>query len=597
MEIEYEFNKLYLKGDGNNGFLITDRKGSFFSFGMNSKYDGFFSLIDDYPHKSIYNIVIDSSPKKIINRFSSIERIHDNCKERFRVIDNAMIYEIREYEGELKLILDVRKIFENPNFGRIHKIYLEGEEIIIEYLKYTDETLSQLEYKLFVVISGISSFEEIGRWIRIYNEYDASRNDNPEQYVYEALKMRINREGRLIFLLSDSKEKALAKIRYMKQYFKDVVEKEEKYLRKKLHYPDLERNCALNALYSLILENNNIEIVAGLPWFFQEWLRDEVMSLGALIQEKEYSCVKNILMRYISLFGRSAKLPVIKKEQKLGSDGVGLVCFRMLQFIQQLEKEKKVFDYFSLDELKSIHSLLCMQISLVEKRMIKKGLFWSEPLESWMDTCEYGSSREGACVEIQALTLCMYELEEYLARLFNKKSFSNRKEKILQKVREKMVVDGVLVDIFTNSASKIARPNVFLAYYFYPQLITKKEWIKTFDNALKDLWLEWGGFSSISKNSDMFSARDDGILNRAYHGGDSWYFINNIAAIAMYSLDKKRYNKYIKKIKHASLIDMLFLGYIGMCSEISSSSIQEPRGCWNQAWSNATLLELMNKIR
>ena len=54
---------------------------------------------------------------------------------------------------------------------------------------------------------------------------------------------------------------------------------------------------------------------------------------------------------------------------------------------------------------------------------------------------------------------------------------------------------------------------------------------------------------------------------------------------------------YIEKISAASTTDILWKGAIGCASELSSASSQKAEGCLNQAWSNATFIELMNVLR
>lgn len=62
----------------------------------------------------------------------------------------------------------------------------------------------------------------------------------------------------------------------------------------------------------------------------------------------------------------------------------------------------------------------------------------------------------------------------------------------------------------------------------------------------------------------------------------------------MHTLNAKKYEYYIQKIKNASIKDILEQGILGAASEISSAQKQEPYGCWLQAWSCATFIELMH---
>jgi glycogen debranching enzyme len=219
-----------------------------------------------------------------------------------------------------------------------------------------------------------------------------------------------------------------------------------------------------------------------------------------------------------------------------------------------------------------------------------------------MDTSVNGSNREGARVEIQALYLCALELKIFLRKLSNDKvEVSRFRHKLRKKktlIRAQLVKNKIIHDGFNNGVlDATIRPNVFLAYYAYSGLAMKHQWEATFNHVLKDCFLEWGGVSSIGKSNSLFRDTYSGMTNESYHHGDSWFFVNNIAANVLYDFGSKHYKKEIKKIKEASIQELLYKGFIGYCAEVSSAKMLESRGCLSQAWSNATLLELLIKTR
>ena len=58
-----------------------------------------------------------------------------------------------------------------------------------------------------------------------------------------------------------------------------------------------------------------------------------------------------------------------------------------------------------------------------------------------------------------------------------------------------------------------------------------------------------------------------------------------------------KYRSIAEKIYDASVKDLLSLGAAGSPSEISSASDQEALGCWRQAWSASSLIELHHQLR
>ena len=95
-------------------------------------------------------------------------------------------------------------------------------------------------------------------------------------------------------------------------------------------------------------------------------------------------------------------------------------------------------------------------------------------------------------------------------------------------------------------------------------------------------------------NDERFRAKHTG--DDSYHNGDSWYFVNNIAAMVLARLDRGRYKKYIDKILKASTDEILWNGVIGHAAEISSACEQRSEGCLMQAWSAATYIELVDVL-
>ena len=145
---------------------------------------------------------------------------------------------------------------------------------------------------------------------------------------------------------------------------------------------------------------------------------------------------------------------------------------------------------------------------------------------------------------------------------------------------------------------KTIRPNIFLAYYFYPDLLLEHEWVKCFENSLKALWLSWGGLASLQKDHPNFCGRYRGCgePDQSYHNGDSWFFLNNIAALALFKVGAKKFEEEIKAIMSAGTNDILWNGVTGYSSELSSADNFSPAGCFAQSWSAATYAETVENI-
>ncbi|MBW2991816.1 hypothetical protein KY345_01180, partial [Candidatus Woesearchaeota archaeon] len=140
------------------------------------------------------------------------------------------------------------------------------------------------------------------------------------------------------------------------------------------------------------------------------------------------------------------------------------------------------------------------------------------------------------------------------------------------------------------------RPNIFLAAYAYPDILRKEKWLQCFKYIIPELWLDWGGFSTIEKGHKLFTPEYTGEDNKSYHRGDSWFWINNYAAIALNRLGDSKLKPKIDKIIEASCEEILWKGIIGCHGELSSAKELRSEGCWSQLWSNASFIELVNEI-
>jgi glycogen debranching enzyme len=187
-----------------------------------------------------------------------------------------------------------------------------------------------------------------------------------------------------------------------------------------------------------------------------------------------------------------------------------------------------------------------------------------------------------------------------LQRKQAKKEYEEREQELKKNVRDHffhgtILADGLLPDEREWIVDKTIRPNIFLAYYIYPELLEQEEWESVFDTALEHLWLEWGGLTTIEKGHKYFKDTYTGENDDSYHRGDSWFFVNNLAAIALHRCNAEKYEKYISKIGEASSFDLKWQGILGASSEVSSAKELRAEGTWQQAWSLGTLIELFHE--
>ncbi len=608
MDINYKTRSQAKAGFGEGRFLITNKKGGYLFLAEKefSHFTGLFYFIPEEwtLYKTISDIRLETKPTSITNHYHSIKRRTKKAEEEFFFFGKTLYYEVKDYQGKIIIDLDMRRIYDNDTRGRIFKIYWEEGNIIVEYMKYKDDEHKELQEKKYLIIKGVDRYTLLNQWEPRNYKYDEERGEQSERWVYKAISMECEENLRISFTFGNNKEEVIKDSNNNWNDWELIKTRLKKYYRSVKTNDEITCSTAVFALDSMVMSLNNkinrTGIFAGLPWFFQFWSRDELISLKALMLTEKYSLVKEIIILYTNYIMEDGRLPNRIPESKLGSaDSIGWLWKRLGDFITILEKEKLLYDYFSEEELEYLLRRIEESIKKQVENYYEEGLIINREKETWMDT-DGGTNdkRGGARIEIQALMLASIKTYQNLQRILKKgngKEMKELKEKIIRAVRKKLYDGRTLYDgIINNEPDKTIRPNIFIAAYAYQELFTKKEWKTIIKNSLKKLWLEWGGLSTIDKNHELYCERHTGINDKSYHRGDSWYFINNIAAIVMHKIDEEEFKYYIKSIKKASSNELLWMGINGHAAEISSAKEQKSQGSLSQAWSAATLIELLS---
>lgn len=579
----------------NECIFLSNKKGGYFVIGnpLFSQYQGLFNFIPDEweLYKTIDNISISGAgdSHSVVMRDGFFERHTAHIMERFWFSDTNLVYEVHG-ATEVILDLDFRRIHDYDDRGRIYSVYREKDNLIIEYKKYSDFDLRNLSETKFLVLKGVSSFTPINQWIKKDYSYDKSRGIRSELYVFRALSF-VPKDIRVVFGFGSTK--------------KEAINNASSKVGIDISSLLLDRELAAAALNNLVVDLDYKKkkvagIFAGYPWFYQFWGRDEAIALIGLISNKHYEKSKEIIIRMVESLDENGILHNRWPESELMSaDATGWLFKRIHQLLIDVNKENRLIKLFSKKELRLIYDKLCRYVDY-SKRITKDGLIVNKSLETWMDTADkdWKDVRSGARIEIQALYLSIYALGEDLTMMLKEENaeFTILKNRLKEKVRDVFFSEGILCDGYENGyLDKTIRPNVFLAYYAYPNLFSREEWRVIFNKTIAACWLEWGGFSTIDKSSHLFRNEHTGISNESYHRGDSWFFVNNIAATCMMHLDARYFHEYVRKIRLASITEMTHMGFLGQCAEVSSAKELSSKGCLAQAWSAGTLIEMLNE--
>jgi hypothetical protein len=601
-EVTYLCNHQRLSSEVENPHFLLTAKDSYLLLGSpnNSNYCGFFVKQQGQRYKILSNISIGGVER--IDLSQTALRQSKKEKQEFCLLDEGILM---EGKGDFTLTLDCKQLYDESDKGRIYKVEVQQAMdpfasteklakvslLLVEYTKYVDDSLSQRQYTLHVGIATTLSATLLQQWRQVHYPYDERRGSSSTPWVFDLATLA--GDGSVAVCYGNTKLEAQQKaLKLIFTKINHVVRNKEQ--------PTLSTHAQL-AWQSLESLQTPAGIMAGLPWFFHEWSRDELTCCGGLLEAKRYTKVIQILDKWYGLVREDGSLPAIYPDEGLPStDAPGWLGKRTLDLLQRLSAEGTLHEL----EQERIIRWRDQTGQLIDRcaTRIRNDLLWTEANTTWMDTSFNDDGRAGCRIEIQALFLALCDCHAYLCTITRTPIAHHRQElskRMVNAVHQRLVSNGCLLDGLhaDGSADLSVRPNIFLAYYVAPKLFSKDEWKRFFEAALPQLWLSWGGLASISTSHPNFHSRGTGERNDSYHRGDSWYFVNNIAALAMYRVDAAAFRAPIQKILQASVADLLSQGICGHCSELSSAAAQEPMGCHSQAWSAATLIELAQAVR
>ncbi len=599
MNILHSFPQRILKKASKEGqkILLTNKAGSFalLENTASSRYSGFFWYADV---KRMFRIIEHISltdefkPQEIVNTFFGAKwKFKSNEVGIFLPTNSSSVVSELKNKGSLQFTLDAKDAYDSREWGRHYDVWEEQGCVLIKFTKRTDaredSSNDQEEYSFHVAICGYERAEIKKEWVQ--REYAADRQRNSPPFSRFVFLPAVVEGKTIVCSVAWAKEGAIKEAKKIAKRIPLLKQKEAKVLmllkRQKgvnavlqSQVPDASKMaflCALSSVDRLVVHGSG-ELVAGLPWFFQQWARDSLISAKAL-SLLHPSVAKKILEKSMEALQKDGTIETAPGKGMRSVDAMGWL-FKRLREANYTVKDSTMLKRKTTEAAEFLLS-----------NNGKEMLWRTSAQETWMDT-SIGGGRSGARIEVQAGMLCMLSAA---AEITGNGKYNTKEKQMAQKVKKafwngKILFDGV--------QDPTIRPNVFVAAYLYPDLLTAKEWELCFENALKALWLPWGGLSTIDKSSPLFRAEHSGQAPESYHHGDSWFWINNLAALVMARTNRQKFKAYIDKILAASTTEILWSGAIGSHAELSSAKELRSEGCLSQAWSNAMFVELCQEL-
>ena len=622
MNVEYDFlkeNYTYsLVDDVANSYLLSNTKGDFFHQGINhptTKFNGYsycdsktldvFKIIDEFflDTKDVNKIKL--SGYQVQKEYSG-----ENSAKDFLYLGptGGLQYSIENYKGRFSLDLDMRKHDDFDEWGREYSVYRKGSRVFVKYEKKVE---GNTQYRLYFGLDlPIEDFTFKQEWVKKHYPYSQLRDSLCEWYVFRVIDIDITTPITMFMAAGKSEEEVENQL-YLLQHHGEELKNYDKTMQEELlndsHFlkpltqdVHVAYNMAKLGMYKLLSKNLEGPLqrgsYAGLPWFHQIWARDELVGLRGYLENQEYSHVVEKIYDYINeIDENTGKLPRLHKKGSLESaDGIFWLAKRIEDLVFHLDEKGQLTEYVSMGEIEYFYSKLTKAFSqiITQDWNSELELLHTKQGDSWMDTLTMEYS-----LDIQVQLLGCVSTLGVLAGILHKgkdeEHYLDLEYLLTNKIRA-IFYDGK--KLYNDREKTIVNANIFLSYYFYPNLFTQKEWEGIFDNSLKELKCSWGGITSLSKFDANFRNTYSGENNESYHRGDSWYWINNIAAIVLNNCNEKKYRDTITSILLSSTKDIISQGTLGFGSELSSAKKQEPRGNLAQLWSMSTYVEMVHHL-
>ena len=555
--------------EGIRGFLLRNQTGTFLSFysERQTRYEGWYLQKGTHFYKVIERIEIAGQPiTSLINLGNTVFWEHHNGVRLGWKMVNGMngLTIAASHKVPLEIHLDPREIYQMSEWNRSIETSQDSTGYTICCM---DPSLPEPLY-LHIRTKGECTLRQ--NWNPVLYPRDKQRHSPPDsRYIFHLATVQTD-------LLSlglgwTSAEAKKASLSASKQ---------------RVQAPGLGINYSHDTLVNqLIAAKATVQqglrwlqtengMWAGLPWFNQVWARDELITALGYTKEQQLEVINTYLGHPLL----NGELETFLGSKSSCSDGVGWLCLLVKEYgLNTLPAETRT---------RLLHFLKNAHFGIRTFQQAPHGLIKSGHNATWMDTI----GRAGFPLEIQTMYALLLE---QLYELTSEPSYLQEQVQMLGRIKQHFWKTPHLLDAVGNSQ---IRPNVFIAYLTQPNLLRASDWQKVFDYTLNLLTTSWGGLSSLAPSDSSFRSESSGQDNQSYHNGDSWFFINNLAAIAMHRLDNHYYGKAIITILESSTKEILWYNLAGLPGEISSAKQLDSWGCGLQGFSGGTFLALLREL-
>ena len=359
-------------------------------------------------------------------------------------------------------------------------------------------------------------------------------------------------------------------------------------------------------------------VLAGYPWFCNEWGRDTFIALpGLLLATGNYGKAFDILSRFASLekdgLLPNTLEPVQGKASYNAVDVPFLFCLAVQRYVHKSGERQQVASKLIPKVISILNTFIegrCPVARLKENGLLYAGNQLSQL--TWMDASIAGlpvTPRAGAPVEVNALyynALC-FVLEEWAPLLDTpKKEAFLKMRRLFESNFSKLFWNeerGCLYDVVREDGKGDAsiRPNMLFAIGLPYTCLDESKALQVLE-VVKNHLLTPYGLRSLAQSDPVFCPQYAGSQeerDRAYHQGVIWPWLLGIFwdALKKNSPDRRAAGIYLRHSLAPLWNEHLTEGCLLQISELFTPLIPHlATGCPAQAWSLAEVVRVLDEI-
>ncbi|HII71485.1 TPA: hypothetical protein HA265_01895 [Candidatus Woesearchaeota archaeon] len=506
-------------------FFSSNKIGGMFFFDVNKDRMQYFASIAGKPFKIIHDIDVDSGVKEVHNQFHSLRVKRESHEHEFFApfFMNALVIKSGK-DSPYTIHFEPKHLASDSRLTHTH--YVKEGRVLLK--SESDD------HSVYIVLQGDNL------------KYDCKKSGDRHSLGILADK--------LVIAAADNEEDAILTANHISRNESKLKGLQESYVVPALKLNDphkaLAYACVLNGTDHMFLQSEDRKTMVPIPHFSDVTHPHPSFAAHALLMEGEFGTVKNTILR---------ELDMPSAERFHESAWPVLMLGRLLD---RLCSEKKLYNYFSTEEIKSIASKVAYLTNLTEQ-------------EHFTD-----EKSKTHTLEVKSMMLLMHNLAYALTKM-------HRYSKAEGKLKEDAA--KLLFDVKQRLHEKMSREDaksIFLSSYVYPKLVSEEEWRSCFDLTLERMH---GDFRTLHSKENQKGEEE---LELELFG------LMSLAATVLSRFGKDQYSRPIADIVDSAVKEVLFKGVIGRPSSGFSMDADPERGLLvknTHMANNALFLEMIRE--